>query len=63
MKRTGSPPVTREMAAHIKYLLKRGDLYQQQIAALLRVNQGRITDVKQGKIHPDVSASPGGFPA
>lgn len=63
MKRTGSPPVTAEMAAHIKYLLNRGDLYQQQIAALLHINQGRITDVKQGKLHPGVSAAPGGFPA
>jgi len=51
------------MAAHIKFLLKHGDLYQQQIAALLKVNQGRITDVKQGKLHPDVGAIRGAFPA
>lgn len=63
MGRKCSPPVTREMAAHIKYLLKRGDLFQQQIAAMLTINQGRITDVKQGKLHPDVGPMKGAFPA
>jgi predicted XRE-type DNA-binding protein len=61
--RKPSPPVSPEMAAHIKYLLKRGDLYQQQIAAKLEINQGRISDVKYGRIYPTVSPAPGAFPA
>ena len=40
MAKLGSPPLTRELAAHIKFLLKRGDLYQQQIAAMLGINNG-----------------------
>lgn len=63
MAKLGSPPLTRELAAHIKFLLKRGDLYQQQIAAMLGINMGRITDVKQGKYHPDVPPAKGPFPA
>lgn len=63
MKRKGSPPVSRELAAHIKYLLKRGDLFQQQIAALLGVNQGRVSEVKHGQRHPDVPPARGPFPA
>ena len=63
MAKRGYPPLTRELAAHIKFLLKRGDLLQQQIAALLGINQGRISDVKHGKKHPDVPPVKGPFPA
>jgi predicted XRE-type DNA-binding protein len=63
MAKLGSPPVTRELPAHIKFLLKRGDLFQQQIAALLGINQGRISDVKHGRRHPDVLPAKGPFPA
>lgn len=59
----GSPQVSPEMAAHIKYLLKRGDLFQQQIAALLGINQGRISEVKHGHVYADVRPTPGPFPA
>lgn len=51
------------MAAHIKYLLKRGDMFQQQIAALLGINQGRISEVKHGQKHPEVPPAKGPFPA
>ena len=55
MKRAPSPPVTPEMATKIKKLLERG-LYQHQIASVLGVNQGRVSEVKTGKLHPKVAA-------
>jgi transcriptional regulator with XRE-family HTH domain len=54
MKRKDSPPVTAEMAAIIKYLRVKLGLYQHQIAALLGINQGRVSEVMAGKRHPDV---------
>ena len=56
MKRVPSPPVTPEVAAKIKRLLAEG-LYQHQIASLLGLNQGRVSEVNTGKIHPKVSLS------
>jgi predicted XRE-type DNA-binding protein len=50
MKRVPSPPVTPEVAAKIKRLLAEG-LYQHQIASLLGVNQGRVSEVNTGKLH------------
>lgn len=41
MKRRVSPPVTPEMAAHIKFLVRIRGLFQHQVAALLGINQGR----------------------
>ena len=52
----GSPPVTGKMAAFIKYLLKKG-WYQHDIAALLGINQGRISEVNSGAIHPGIEPS------
>ena len=63
MRKRGAPPVTSEMAAHIKYLLRRGDLLQQQIAALLSVNQGRISEIKKGDKFATVLPARGPFPA
>jgi hypothetical protein len=56
MKRVPSPPVTSETAAIIKRLLGEGP-YQHQIASLLGLNQGRISEVKNGKRHPNVPPS------
>jgi hypothetical protein len=53
MKRIPSPPVTPEVAAIVKRLLGEG-LYQHQIASLLNMNQGRISEIKTGKRHPKV---------
>ena len=39
--------------AIIKARILRGDKYS-EIAADYRVNQGRIADLKSGRIHPDV---------
>ena len=57
MKRTPSPPVTPEMAAYIKFLLAKG-VYQHQIASKFGVNQGRVSEVKTGKVHKSVLPRP-----
>lgn len=62
MKRKSSPAVSAELAAHIKFLLQRRDLHQHQIAALVGVNQGRISEVKNGHTHPSVPPARGPFP-
>ena len=51
MERKPSPPVTVELAAEIRRLRAVG-LYQHQIAAVLGLNQGRISEVLTGKTHP-----------
>jgi hypothetical protein len=53
MTPTHSPPVTAEVAAIIKRALLKG-LFQHQIAGVLGVNQGRISEVKTGKAWPQV---------
>ena len=53
MKRIDSPPVTPETAALIKRLLTKG-LFQHQIAGALGINQGRVSEVKTGKLFPEV---------
>jgi predicted XRE-type DNA-binding protein len=52
MKRKNSNPITAEMAAKIKYLVGVIGLFQHQAAAILGVNQGRISEVMTGKRHP-----------
>jgi predicted XRE-type DNA-binding protein len=56
MKRAPSVPITPELASKIKRLLAEG-LYQHQIAGLLGVNQGRVSEVNTGKSHPNVMAN------
>ena len=46
-KRT--PPLTAEVASIIKALLLMGRYHQHQIAALLGINQGRVSEVNTGK--------------
>ena len=62
MNRRTSPPVTPEMAAHIRFLIQERGLYQHQAAALLEINQGRVSEVMQGAIHPNVPPAQGAFP-
>lgn len=62
MKRTKSPYVTPAMAAHIRYIMTTRKVYQHQVAALLGCNQGRISEVMNGQLHPGVPAAPGPFP-
>lgn len=54
MHRKPSPPVTPAMAAEIRYLRKQKGLFTHQIAAQLGINQGRVSEVLNGKRFPDV---------
>lgn len=62
MKRTPSPPISSEMAAHIRFLILERRLFQHQAAALCGVNQGRISEVMRGYRYPDVSPAQGDLP-
>ncbi len=53
MRRVSSP-LTAAIAAEIKRLARDTDLAQHQIAAELRLNQGRVSEVLNGKKFPDV---------
>lgn len=53
MDRRGSPKVTPEMANKIRHLKRVDGLYNHQIAALLEINQGRVSEVLSGKLHPE----------
>lgn len=53
MQRKASPTVTADMAAEIKRLKSTG-LYHHQIAALLEINQGRVSEVMTGKRFPEI---------
>lgn len=59
MERKASPSVTPEMAAEIRYLKKTKKLYHHQIAALLGINQGRVSEVLTGKTFPSVPPAQG----
>jgi predicted XRE-type DNA-binding protein len=41
------------MAAQIRYLKREKRLYNHQIAAMLDINQGRVSEVLRGKLHPE----------
>jgi predicted XRE-type DNA-binding protein len=51
--RKASNPVTHEMAKEIRRLKRDERLYNHQIAALLNINQGRVSEVLSGKLHPE----------
>lgn len=44
-----SPPLNAELAARIKRLALDTNLMQHEIAALLKLNQGRVSEVLTGK--------------
>lgn len=48
-----SPNVSPEMAGEIKALLSAG-MMQHDIAARYGINQGRVSEINQGKRYPDV---------
>ena len=62
MKRTPSPPISPEMAAHIKFLVEERKLYQHQVAALCGINQGRVSEIMRGYVFKDVPPAQGSFP-
>jgi predicted XRE-type DNA-binding protein len=49
-----SPVVTPEMAAKIKHYLIT-DMAQHDIAAMFKINQGRVSEIKTGKKFGDVA--------
>jgi len=49
-----SPRMNPDLAAKAKYLVKKMGLLQHQAAAVLGVNQGRISEVMRGKRFPEV---------
>jgi len=51
-RRRKSPPVTQEMADHIRWLYRHG-MMQHDIAAHYRINQGRVSEVVNGKRFPE----------
>lgn len=53
MKAIPSPPITPDMAAQIKKM-KASGLFNHQIAAHFGINQGRVSEVMTGKLHPTV---------
>jgi transcriptional regulator with XRE-family HTH domain len=54
--RRRSPDVTPEMAARIKSLLDLG-MTQHDIAALFKINQGRVSEINTGLRFPGVGPS------
>jgi predicted XRE-type DNA-binding protein len=52
MTRKNSPAITAELAGKIKYLVTVLGLFQHQAAAILGINQGRVSEVMAGKRHP-----------
>jgi predicted XRE-type DNA-binding protein len=54
MRKFRSTPLTARVAAEIKRLAASGELMQHQIAAVLGLNQGRVSEVLSGKRFPDV---------
>lgn len=49
-----SPPMNSDLAAKAKYLVENMGLYQHQAAAILGVNQGRISEIMTGKIFAEI---------
>lgn len=62
MERKKSPTITPEMAAHIRFLVEQRGLYQHQAAALVGINQGRISEIMRRKRFPDATPEQGQFP-
>ncbi len=62
MTRRASPPMTPWRAALAKFLVIKLGLYQHQAAAILGVNQGRISEVITGKRHKGVRTPDGQLP-
>lgn len=57
MSKRRSPSLTAQIAALIKRLAKDTDLMQHEIAAKLGINQGRVSEVLNGKRFGEVPPS------
>lgn len=47
--------LTAELAARIKRIAQETDLFQHEIAAMLNINQGRVSEVLSGKRFGEVA--------
>ncbi len=54
----GSPPVTSDIAAFIKYACGELKLMQHTVAARFGINQGRVSEIMNGKRFANVTPSP-----
>lgn len=57
MRKCVSISLNPALAAEIKRLARDTDLAQHQIAAQLKLNQGRVSEVLSGKKYPEVRPS------
>lgn len=55
---TPTPPMTAELASKAITLVKNFGLKQHQAAAILGLNQGRISEVLNGKRYPNAKPFP-----
>lgn len=62
LSRRNSPPITHEMADHIRFLVNKQGLFQHQVASVLGINQGRVSEVMTGKAFPKSEPKQGRFP-
>lgn len=53
-----SPPVTAEMAAQIRTMVRDLGMMQHDVAAHFGVNQGRVSEVINGLTFPETPAAP-----
>ncbi|MGH1572562.1 hypothetical protein ACRAWG_20150 [Methylobacterium sp. P31] len=53
-RRRVSEPLTAAIAAAIWKMARETDLVQHEIAAALRLNQGRVSEVLSGKRYPEM---------
>lgn len=62
MNKRSSPPISAEIASQIRYLVMEKGLYQHQAAAIVGVNQGRVSEVMRGRHYPNVPPAQGSLP-
>ena len=55
--RRHSNPVTAEMAQQIRAMVYEG-MMQHDVAAYFGINQGRVSEVMNGKLYPETPAAP-----
>lgn len=53
-----SPPVTPDMAAKIKHLVLSRGFMQHDVAARFGINQGRVSEIVNGKSHKGIPPDP-----
>jgi predicted XRE-type DNA-binding protein len=53
MRREASTPMSQRLANEIRRLKREQGLFNHQIAAMLKINQGRVSEVLSGKTFPE----------